>query len=133
MRMLICFFTLSLVAASGAVYAESEEEQARAEPQVATTTPSKAGTLVGKQSPTPAATPQVTRSRPGNVDQTPEQLRTLGTEWLKQCLQDWDAATHMTKKEWQTVCRRVSDERTNALIKQLREQTKEQAQNQAKK
>jgi hypothetical protein len=36
--------------------------------------------------------------------------------WLKTCLEDWDAATHMTKKEWRTVCRRVTVERENFLI-----------------
>ena len=71
--------------------------------------------------------------KPGNVSDTPEQLRKLGAEWLRQCLQDWDAATHMTKNEWQTVCRRVSAERTNALIKQVKEQSKDQAKNQAKR
>jgi hypothetical protein len=28
-------------------------------------------------------------------------------EYLAQCLKDWDTATHMTKKEWVGVCRRV--------------------------
>jgi predicted RNA-binding protein Jag len=36
--------------------------------------------------------------------------------WLKTCLEDWDAATHMTKKDWRTVCNRVTTERQNFLV-----------------
>jgi hypothetical protein len=31
--------------------------------------------------------------------------------WLKTCLSDWDAATHMSKGEWRTTCNRVATER----------------------
>src|SRR5215475_239867 len=31
--------------------------------------------------------------------------------WLTTCLSDWDAATHMTQKEWRTTCARVAAER----------------------
>jgi len=31
--------------------------------------------------------------------------------WLKTCLADWDAATHMSKGEWRTTCNRVATER----------------------
>jgi hypothetical protein len=31
--------------------------------------------------------------------------------WRTTCLQDWDAATHMTRKEWRTTCERVAAER----------------------
>src|SRR5262245_21351330 len=133
MRTLLCVCTLSLIAVSGTVYAEPEEEQTSPARQVAMPAPSKAGTLVGKQkNPTPAVSPQAA-TKPGNVSETPEQMRKLGADWLKQCLQDWDAATHMTKSEWQRVCRRVAEERTNALIKQMTEQRKADAQSQTKK
>jgi hypothetical protein len=36
--------------------------------------------------------------------------------WLKTCLEDWDAATHMTQKEWRTTCNRVAVERGNFLL-----------------
>lgn len=35
--------------------------------------------------------------------------------WLKTCLQDWDAATHMSKEQWRTTCERVSKERGKFL------------------
>ena len=36
--------------------------------------------------------------------------------WLKTCLEDWDAATHMTRKEWRTTCDRVAAERGTFLL-----------------
>jgi hypothetical protein len=37
--------------------------------------------------------------------------------WRTTCLQDWDAATHMTWQEWRTTCERVAVERRNFLLK----------------
>ena len=39
------------------------------------------------------------------------EIRKMSDTYFKQCMQDWDAATHMTKKEWQRTCRRIADER----------------------
>jgi hypothetical protein len=36
-------------------------------------------------------------------------------DWLKQCLDDWDKATHMTKDEWRATCHRVAGERGKFL------------------
>jgi hypothetical protein len=36
--------------------------------------------------------------------------------WRATCLQDWDAATHMTKAEWRTTCERVAAERRTFLL-----------------
>ena len=36
-------------------------------------------------------------------------------QWLKTCLEDWDAATHMSRSEWRTTCERVSQERGKFL------------------
>jgi hypothetical protein len=36
--------------------------------------------------------------------------------WLTTCLTDWDAATHMTPKEWRTTCTRVAAEREKLLL-----------------
>jgi hypothetical protein len=36
-------------------------------------------------------------------------------QWLKSCVDDWDAATHMTRNEWRTTCERVSQERGKFL------------------
>jgi hypothetical protein len=36
-------------------------------------------------------------------------------DWLKQCLDDWDKATHMSKNEWRATCHRVLAERGKFL------------------
>jgi hypothetical protein len=36
--------------------------------------------------------------------------------WRATCLQDWDAATHMTRTEWRTTCERVAAERRTFLF-----------------
>jgi hypothetical protein len=42
----------------------------------------------------------------------------LGTEPVESCIKRWDPGTHMTKSEWETACRRISEERGNYLKKQ---------------
>ena len=104
MRTLLCICSLSLIFVCGAALAELEEEPA---------------------SPTPlAAAPKTVepsaRAEKSVEPNTPEQIRKRGAEWLAQCLKDWDAATHMTKKDWQRLCRRVAGERINELITQIK-------------
>jgi hypothetical protein len=53
----------------------------------------------------------------GKVE-TPEQIKERGKAWFRQCMQDWDTATHMTKAEWERTCRRVAVERTKFLMEQ---------------
>jgi hypothetical protein len=49
---------------------------------------------------------------PGRT-QSADELR---ADWFKQCMQDWEASTHMTKREWERVCRRVVDDRVKASM-----------------
>ena len=44
----------------------------------------------------------------GSAPESEEQMR---AQWSKRCGDHWDAETHMTKKEWNRVCRRVTDQR----------------------
>jgi len=46
------------------------------------------------------------------------EMRELSATHFKQCMQDWDAATHMTKREWERTCRRVVDNRVKFLLEQ---------------
>ena len=64
------------------------------------------------QSPKPSILPSPPAKRP---DPTSEDRI---AEWLKTCLADWDRATHMTKAEWRTTCRRVADERGRFVAEQ---------------
>jgi hypothetical protein len=45
--------------------------------------------------------------------------RKVGEAYFKQCMEDWDAATHMTKKEWARTCRRVVDARVKFMSEQM--------------
>jgi hypothetical protein len=45
--------------------------------------------------------------------QSAEELR---ADWLRQCMQDWEASTHMTKGQWERVCRRVVNDRVKATM-----------------
>ncbi|HEU4381498.1 MAG TPA: hypothetical protein VFR73_23240 [Hyphomicrobiaceae bacterium] len=40
----------------------------------------------------------------------------LRADWFKQCMQDWEPSTHMTKSQWERVCRRVADDRAKAAM-----------------
>jgi len=46
-----------------------------------------------------------------------QEIKKRSAEWLKTCLGDWDAQTHMSKAEWKTTCQRVSKEREQFLLK----------------
>jgi hypothetical protein len=46
------------------------------------------------------------------------EIRKTSERDFKQCLEDWDAATHMTKKEWERTCRRVVDGRVKFMAQQ---------------
>lgn len=37
--------------------------------------------------------------------------RRLFAEYFEKCMNDWDATTHMTKKEWERTCRRLAEQR----------------------
>jgi len=56
-----------------------------------------------------AAQPTVTAERSAAVNEHV-------SNWLRTCLQDWDAATHMTRGEWRATCQRVADERRTFLL-----------------
>jgi len=115
MRKLLCVCTLSLGVACGAASAKAQAEQKGA----ATPAPGSVETLIGTPK-NPAPSPQNSPSKPSAAD-SPDQIRKRGADWLAQCLQDWDAATHLTRKEWQRVCRRVAGERVNELLKQAKQ------------
>lgn len=51
-----------------------------------------------------------------NCGTSPDTIRACGEAWLKDCLKDWDAATHMSRQEYAQTCERVAKERVKALI-----------------
>ena len=60
----------------------------------------------------PGSQTQNDRIKPGRMSAS-EKERV--DQMFSQCLKDWDAKTHMTKREWTRVCRRVVDNRANYL------------------
>jgi hypothetical protein len=48
-----------------------------------------------------------------------KEISERGSKYFAECMQLWDPETHMTKKEWEQTCRRVTDERTKFLRDQL--------------
>jgi len=92
--MRVLFLLLSLALADGTARAKSD-----APPKSATSSSA-------------ARTPQ-TPSAPTHPGRATSSDRELIAQYLADCLKDWDAATHMTKKEWAVVCQRVVNSRAN--------------------
>ena len=73
-----------------------------------------------RDDPTMALTPgpeQDKNRRPAaNSAEQVQEIKKRSAEWLKTCLGDWDAQTHMSKAEWRTTCERVSKEREQFLL-----------------
>ena len=58
-------------------------------------------------------------SKPSPPAQQPAQtMEARIAEWFRTCMADWDRATHMTKAEWRTTCRRVANERGRFVAEQ---------------
>jgi len=64
---------------------------------------------------TPGAKPDKDK-KSGNSAEQVQEIKKRVAEWLKTCLGDWDAQTHMSKAEWKTTCHRVSKEREQFLL-----------------
>ena len=68
--------------------------------------------------PLPPSSP-LAQSPPSSGAKTPDQIKEIEDRvsyWRTTCLKDWDAATHMTRKEWRTTCERVATERRKFLL-----------------
>jgi len=66
---------------------------------------------------TPGAEKDKGKKPAGNSPEQVQEIKERSAEWLKTCLADWDAQTHMTKAEWRTTCHRVSKEREQFLLR----------------
>jgi hypothetical protein len=54
----------------------------------------------------------------------PEEIMKRGAEYLEQCMQDWESATHMTRQEWRRTCQRVAQDRLKFLLEQAKQSSK---------
>ena len=95
-------------------------DAAVADPDVVLET-AKSSTVVDP-SPPPASKAEKKQQLPVSADVSAmlssAEIRKTSERDFKQCLGDWDAATHMTKKEWERTCRRVVDGRVKFLAEQ---------------
>jgi hypothetical protein len=67
-----------------------------------------------------AAPPSKAGAKPSSA-KSPDQIKAIharGAEYLAQCMQDWEPATHMSKRDWERTCRRVVQERVKFLLEQ---------------
>jgi hypothetical protein len=91
-----------------------------ADPDVVLET-AKSSTVVDP-SPPPASKAEKKQQLPVSADVSAmlssAEIRKTSERDFKQCLGDWDAATHMTKKEWERTCRRVVDGRVKFMAQQ---------------
>ena len=107
-------FALAAIAAAAGPDVPEAPSPAAATPPAPATSPPASEVAKKPQSPPPAA------AEPKADPKKPEQdRRALAATYLKQCLQDWDAATHMTKKEWERTCRRLVDGRLKFMLDQM--------------
>jgi hypothetical protein len=107
-------FSLAVVAAADPDVPEEAPSPAAATPPPLATAPPAPDAAKKPGSPPPA------EGKPKADPKKPEQdKRALAATYFKQCMQDWDAATHMTKKEWERTCRRVVDGRMRFMLDQM--------------
>jgi hypothetical protein len=104
MRVLLLFTSLALILTNGAASAQSG---------------SRPGDAVAVPT---APAPQAPNARPKPDGAKPSgELRELIATYLAQCMNDWDAATHMTKQEWARTCQRVVEDRAKFRVQQEQE------------
>jgi hypothetical protein len=109
----LAFALAAVAAATGPDLPEAPPPAAAAPPAPATSPPAKE---VANEPPSPPPT----EAKPKTDPKKPaEDKRALAATYFKQCIQDWDAGTHMTRKEWERTCRRVVDGRMKFMVDQM--------------
>ena len=56
--------------------------------------------------------------------QAPDEISKFSVQYLEQCINDWEPATHMTKQEGRRTCERVARDRVRFLIEQAKNSSK---------
>lgn len=107
-------FALAAVAAAAGPDLPEAPSPAAAAPAAPATSPPPKEVAKEPPSPPPAETRPKTDPKKSEQDR-----RELAATYFKQCIQDWDAGTHMTRKEWERTCRRVVDGRMKFMLDQM--------------
>ena len=110
MHWLLLVISVVFAMAAAATVAVPEEVPEAATPPAAPEAKTPASEVAKKPKSSPSAenTPKAQMSS--------AEARKIADEQYKQCLNDWDAATHMTKQEWQRTCRRLADNRAKFKV-----------------
>jgi hypothetical protein len=106
-------FSLAATAAADPDAPEAPSPAAVAPAASAAAPPASEGAKEPQSPPSAAAKPKPDPKKPE------QDKRALAATYFKQCMQDWDAATHMTRKEWERTCRRVVDGRMKFMLDQM--------------
>jgi hypothetical protein len=80
--------------------------------------------VVGSSAVDAASGGRAARDPPRVREEVPDDIAKRGAEYLQNCMQDWDAATHMTKQEWSRTCQRVVKDRVQFLLEQAKQDGK---------
>lgn len=65
------------------------------------------------------ASPAPDAKQSSKAQRSPAEMRKLSDAFFKQCLNDWDAGTHMSKQQWQRTCRRLADNRVKFMVEEM--------------
>jgi hypothetical protein len=103
--MLVCS-SLLLLSAGSAAFAQSGVRPGDTT-QAPSQSDAQAKSAAESQAKSPAKSPEKIKA-----------IRERATQYLAQCMQDWEQATHMTRQEWSRTCRRVAEERMKFLLSQ---------------
>ena len=109
MHWLLLVIPVVLATAAAGTVTVSEEVPQIASPPAAPE--AKPPVSEGAEKPKPPSAESQPKAR-----KSPAEVRKAAEEQYKQCLKDWEAATHMTKQEWQRTCRRLADNRAKFMV-----------------
>jgi hypothetical protein len=77
------------------------------------------GTAQGQSPPESNTSNPPAQELEAKLEANKKAIENSAADWLKTCLADWDQATHMSKDEWATTCRRVSAERRKFFLEEV--------------
>jgi hypothetical protein len=73
-----------------------------------------------KHQPSPSSKGVGTRA----LGQYPKEIHARMNAWYEECRKHWDAKTHMSKRDYESTCRRMAHERIKFLIDEKKARTR---------
>jgi hypothetical protein len=120
MRLLLLAGSLAFALSAAAAADPQTAPETTAPSPAAATPPAPAAEPAASEAPKKTDPAPPAETKPKTDPKKPAQdARKLAATYFKQCVHDWDAATHMTKREWERTCRRVVDARMKFMLDQM--------------